>query len=962
MKERIILILVSILFLSSFESVSVYGAISASEREALVALYTNTNGDSWNNNSGWKDGTLEADGFGPIGSENTWYGITVSGDHVTSIDLSWNVLNGSLPPELGNLNSLQSLILHANQLSGSIPPELGNLNNLVKLLLASNHLSGSIPVALGNLSKLEQLAIFYNQLNGTIPIELANLSNLKELYLSSNQLTGSIPPELGNLSNLKELSLLDNSLTGSIPVGLANLSNLSLMLLDDNQLTGSIPPEFGNLSSLTILSLGHNQLSGSIPPELGNLENLHELHINDTSLTGSIPEELGNLSNLGALYLSGNQLTGNIPPALGNLTKLVNLYLAENQLTGSIPKELANLSNLSGFWLNENQLSNSIPSELGNLSNLEYLYLSHNHLTGNIPSTFGKLTKLRVLSLGGNKLTGSITTCLMNLTNLDDWAIDIAYNGLYTDNDTLKAFLNIYGPGWEDSQTIAPANIVAISTSSTSIKISWNPITFIEVTGGYMVYYSEISGGPWTYAGMTSNKTGSFFEVKGLKPDTRYYFIVQTKTDPHLFNSNTVISEESDEVYSVNNPSGPFGEFASPVDGSIVRSSIPVTGWALDDFGVESVKIYREEGKKLAYIGDAVFVEGARPDIELTFPGYPNNHKAGWGYMMLTYFLPNGGNGTFRIHAIARDIDGNEVILGVKTITCDNANAVKPFGAIDTPTQGGTASGNSYRNNGWALTPMPNMILTDGSTIDVYVDSVYLGHTKYNLFREDISSLFPGYANSDSAWAYFDLNTTNYNNGVHQIYWIATDDVGNSDGIGSRYFSILNECNFQRARGMGWLAEVLSEQFVNYLEPIQIKKGYERNIEPQKMYPDDKGCITIEISELDRIEIYLDAIQIESYNFREVSQSPLACNKNYFNSKFSTLKSTSFDNYIGCMLIGNQLKPLPIGSTLDVRRGIFYWQSGPGFIGKYHLVFFKQEKSGVMSRRDIIIKIDPKFR
>ena len=45
----------------------------------------------------------------------------------------------------------------------------------------------------------------------------------------------------------------------------------------------------------------------------------------------------------------------------------------------------------------------------------------------------------------------------------------------------------------------------------------------------------------------------------------------------------------------------PFGVFATPVDGSIVRSSIPVTGWILDDVGVDSVKIYREEGKNLIY-------------------------------------------------------------------------------------------------------------------------------------------------------------------------------------------------------------------------------------------------------------------------------------------------------------------------------------------------------------------------
>ncbi|MCP4929528.1 MAG: hypothetical protein GY918_10795, partial [Gammaproteobacteria bacterium] len=151
----------------------------------------------------------------------------------------------------------------------------------------------------------------------------------------------------------------------------------------------------------------------------------------------------------------------------------------------------------------------------------------------------------------------------------------------------------------------------------------------------------------------------------------------------------------------------PFGSFDTPTEGSTVSSSVAVTGWTLDNWGIDSVKIYRAEGNTQVYIGDAILVEGARPDVAAQYPGYPNNTKAGWGYMMLTNFLPNGGNGTFVIHAVAADITGQTTTLGTKTITIDNANAVKPFGAIDTPTQGGTATGNSFVNFGWALTPQP---------------------------------------------------------------------------------------------------------------------------------------------------------------------------------------------------------------------------------------------------------------
>jgi len=262
-----------------------------------------------------------------------------------------------------------------------------------------------------------------------------------------------------------------------------------------------------------------------------------------------------------------------------------------------------------------------------------------------------------------------------------------------------------------------------------------------------------------------------------------------TVTDPGATNSPQTLAVDL-VVFSTTTP--PFGVFSTPIDGSTVRSSVPVTGWALDDIGVASVKIYGQGGAGPVYIGDAVFVDGTRPDVEAAYPGHPRNYSAGWGFMLLTYGLPGGGNGTYTLTAIATDLEGNQVTLGSTTITVDNANAVKPFGTIDTPTNGGEASGASFLVYGWALTPQPNQIPTDGSTISIYVDGVPLGSPVYNIYRTDIAVLFPGYANSGGAGFSFFLDTTAYSNGVHTIVAAATDDAGNSDGIGARYFTINN--------------------------------------------------------------------------------------------------------------------------------------------------------------------------
>ncbi len=425
-------------------------------------------------------------------------------------------------------------------------------------------------------------------------------------------------------------------------------------------------------------------------------------------------------------------------------------------------------------------------------------------------------------------------------------------------------------------------------------------------------------------------------------------------SDPNASNSPQTVSVNL-TVYTPGNDSDPFGSFDTPLDGAIVRSSIAVTGWALDDIGVDSVKIYRESGPGLVYIGDAVSVEGARTDIEAAYPGYPDNSKAGWGYMMLTNFLPNGGNGTFTLHAVVSDITGHQVTLGAKTIYCDNANAVKPFGAIDTPTQGGTASGSGFINWGWVLTPQPNRIPTDGSTINVFVDSVDIGHPTYDLYRSDIAGLFPGYANSNGAIGYFSLDTTAYENGVHTIHWTAEDNAGNTDGIGSRYFSIQNS---HRAWSMESLAGHLkggtkpkgasrwSFEFLSKIplddSPIGVIKGFNMNVKPLKSYPDENGIITIEINELERIELYIDnnSAQVEENGSK--------------NSKFK-IQNSKF--YSGCQLVGSRLKRLPIGSTLDTKKGVFYWLPGPGFVGRYALVFVDTESNQM---RQVNVKILPK--
>ncbi len=351
----------------------------------------------------------------------------------------------------------------------------------------------------------------------------------------------------------------------------------------------------------------------------------------------------------------------------------------------------------------------------------------------------------------------------------------------------------------------------------------------------------------------------------------------------------------------------PFGSFDTPLNNSTgLSGNIPVNGWALDDIGVDKVTLWRDplpsepvHANGYVYIGDATFVPGARPDVANAYPSAPQNYRAGWGYMLLTNYLRSAsgpsGNGTHKLHVIATDLEGKSTHLGSRTITVSNATAVKPFGTIDTPAQGATISGGDYHNFGWALTPLPATIPTDGSTIWLWIDGQPLGHPTYNLYRSDIATLFPGYNNAAGAVGHFALNTLNFTNGLHNIAWSVEDNQGHVDGVGSRYFSIVNAelpTSLPAAPPDATRAAVRTTRRDNQQAGPLYRTGFNLDAPLQ---PVEDG---IRLSPLSRLEIQLPP---GDWSFAGDG--------------------------------------LPVGSTFDAGQGIFHWHPGPAFAGDFTLQF-----------------------
>jgi hypothetical protein len=190
----------------------------------------------------------------------------------------------------------------------------------------------------------------------------------------------------------------------------------------------------------------------------------------------------------------------------------------------------------------------------------------------------------------------------------------------------------------------------------------------------------------------------------------------------------------------------------------------------------------------------------------------------------------------------------------------------------------------------------------------VVIDGVVVGQPTYGNLRQDIANLFPGYANSMGAIGFFHLNTTSLANGVHTISWNVFDNLGRGEGLGSRYFNVLNT-------GTGGVAA--TEEVIPDSAGVRVRHGLNISREPEPIAPDADGGYSVTMEEVGHIELHLGAAS-------------------------------------GNMLVASESHALPTGSTL--KHGVFYWQPGPGFAGEYTMEFARPDGAKIPVRVNIVPK------
>ncbi len=462
--------------------------------------------------------------------------------------------------------------------------------------------------------------------------------------------------------------------------------------------------------------------------------------------------------------------------------------------------------------------------------------------------------------------------------------------------------------------------------------------------------WTAASSATWLVPSPKTGAAGKTMMIKIVNASTLAvgtYTGTITVSDPNAYNSPVTIIVRL-VVKAAGTDAVPLGAFQTPADGATVNTATAViSGWAVDDVGMKSAKIYRRvNGAKNALVGTAKFIAGARPDIEASYPTYPQNNRAGWSFTLTMNKLPNKGIGTFMLSADVTDLAGHEVLLGTHTITgvAPAGSAAVPFGTLDTPLDGGTASGSAYHVSGWALTPPPNAIAVGGSALTLWVDGVAAGHPSYGAFREDVAAEYVGHANADRAAGSFLLDTTKYADGWHTIAWSATDSGGSTGEIGGRYFLIKNRPGLNEADtvvedaspvvGNAPLAVRPVSEIASFPEdgmtPVFAKLGFTDDQAAEPVYPEADGSIRIQIPQVSRLALYLS--QDQSF---EKEAERLARTGRILDAAKNPSPSSRYQAYA---LVGEELRQLPIGASFDSRDGILFWQPGPGFLGEHQFV------------------------
>ncbi|XP_065626611.1 receptor-like protein EIX2 [Quercus suber] len=318
------------------------------------------------------------------------------------INLRSNHFKGQMPQLSTNV---MELYIANNSFSGPISSFMcqkkNRENQLLVLDVSNNLLTGTLPHCWKYWQSLTHLDLGSNEISSRIPYSMVSLVALQSLHLQNNRISRHIPSSLKKCSNLSLIDIGENPLSVAIPPWIGEMTNLTILRLSSNGFKGHIPLQICQLSSLIVLDLANNSLSGRIP---NCLKNISAMTIPTPRFEAQYYYDYLH-SNYNRTYHENLKL---VPKGMEleyeeNLGFVKIIDLSSNNLSGSIPLEISILSELC-----------EIPLSLSSLTFLSHLNLSYNNLSGKIPlgtqlQTFDALSYIGNPQLCGNPLPRSCT-------------------------------------------------------------------------------------------------------------------------------------------------------------------------------------------------------------------------------------------------------------------------------------------------------------------------------------------------------------------------------------------------------------------------------------------------------------------------------------------------------------------------------------------------------------------------
>lgn len=261
--------------------------------------------------------------------------------NIKTVNLSDNLLNGSLPESAARMTNLESLDMDGNQVSSLGEGIVDKWTKLQSISLQDNGIS-IWPEGTAAWVDLEYLNAKNNHILAIPEICFEKWTKMRKLYLGSNDLT-VLPDNLGNMDKMIELDVSGNQLE-AVPSSMALLYDLELLHLGNNKLLEFASNIFTNLKKLRELQLYKNKIS-VIAPEIGNLKSIERLSLGSNQIKW-IPDEIGSCVSLKELYLGNNAKLSYFPPSSGHLRNLQELVLYKCPALKQVPTTLLELSSL----------------------------------------------------------------------------------------------------------------------------------------------------------------------------------------------------------------------------------------------------------------------------------------------------------------------------------------------------------------------------------------------------------------------------------------------------------------------------------------------------------------------------------------------------------------------------------------------------------------------------------------